>query len=1054
MAHLILGVLGALQVTWTDGSTAKFETDKTRALLAYLAVEADGPHRRDALVGLLWPDESEQTARHNLRQALYSLRQTLGDSAAQPPYLHITRDEIQFNTASDHALDVASFNAHLAATASHTHARLDACAVCAVRLQHAVGLYRGKFLQEFFLEDSAEFEEWALARREMLHQRALDALGDLAHYYEQRGDLGASRRCAFRQLELDPWREPAHRQLMRVLALEGQLGAAIAQYETCSRVLAEELGVEPSSETRELYERIRTGNWKLEVGDLKQPARESSNFQLPTSNLPTPLTPFIGRERELADLGRLIADPACRCITLVGPGGIGKTRLALQVASVHRNVFAQGAAFVPLVAIDSVEVMVPAIAEALGFSFYGPTSPRVQLLNYLRDKQMLLVLDNVEHLLAADPLQGNAADLFIKILGHAMDIKLLVTAREPLNVQGEWVFEVEGLQIPEGDGIAAIESAAAGALFLQRARQAHVGFNATPEDCLAILRICRLVDGMPLGIELAAAWVRTLACDEIAWEIERGLDFLRVSTRDLPARHRSMRAVFDQSWKLLSEEEQTVLLRLSVFRGGFRRGAAEVVAEATLSVLSTLVTKSLIRRSAVGRYDLHELIRQFGAEQFAERPEEQAATQARHGSYYMMFFSQADGRLRSSAQREALAELTAEMDNFRASWDWAVTHGEFALIEQTMRLFVWFYDTRGWFQEGLDTLGRAVGALETSHEHSAPNRADQVALGHILASRSWLAYRLAHYEQAQAMLERSLEILRPLNEPRALVKSLYFLGTVMEVTGNYSRALELYSEGLEVATAIGDQWYTALCSINLNGLAAITHVIVKSENAHERLQSTVADCRLIGDPRLTAFGLRILSQSAFTLGRYAEARAALEESAALNSSVGFGWGLGAAYRGLGIVAQAQGEHQQAVDMFRKSLDTFIELGGRWWVARVLAEMSRSVFALGNDAEAERGWREALRIAMETRGTPVALEALAGFASVLAKRRNMEDALELLLMVSNHPASFQETKDRTAGLRAELEAQLTSQQVEAAQGRATAQTFEAVVDKILEQAEIT
>jgi tetratricopeptide (TPR) repeat protein len=465
-------------------------------------------------------------------------------------------------------------------------------------------------------------------------------------------------------------------------------------------------------------------------------------------------------------------------------------------------------------------------------------------------------------------------------------------------------------------------------------------------------------------------------------------------------------------------------------------------------VLSTLVTKSLIRRSGAGRYDLHELIRQFAAEQLAQRPEEQAATQARHGRYYMMFFSQADGRLKSSAQREALAELTAEMDNFRAAWNWAVTHGEFALIEQSMRLFVWFYDTRGWFQEGLDALGRAVDALETSHGHSPPDSTDQVALGHILTARSWLAYRLAHYEQAQAMLERSLGILRPLHEPRVLVESITFLGQVMELTGNYSRALELYSEGLELATANGDRWYAALCLTLHTALVGITHVMVKPEITHERLQSVVADWRAIGDPRLIAFGLDFLSRSALRLGRYAEARAALEENVALNSSIGFGWGLGTAYRGLGIVAQAQGKHQQAVVMFRKSLDTFSELGGSWWVARVLAETGRSVFALGNDAEAERVWRESLRIAIETRGTPVALEALAGIASLQVKQGDMEHALELLLMVLDHPASTQGTKERAAGLRAELEAQLTSQQVEAAQAQAQAKSFEAVVDELL------
>jgi predicted ATPase/DNA-binding SARP family transcriptional activator len=1051
MSALKLGVLGAFQIALAHGSIARFESDKTRALLAYLAVEADRPHRRDALVGLLWPEEPEETARHNLRQALFSLRQTIGDPTALPPYLHITREEIQFNTASDYALDVASFDAHLAARARHTHSRLDGCAICALHLQQAADLYRGRFLQEFYLEDSAEFEEWALARREATHQRALDALADLADYYERHGDLGAARRCASRQLELDPWREQAHRQMMRVLVLEGGRGAAIAQYEKCRRVLADELGVEPSSKTRELYEQIRAGSWTPAAGNGREPARESANLQTPSSVLPAQLTPFIGRERELAEVGRLITDPTCRCITLVGPGGIGKTRLALQAAFAHRGEFEQGAAFVPLVSVDSADPVVPTIAEALGLSFYGPASPRFQLLNYLRDKQLLLVLDNVEQLLMEDPRQANAPGLFIEILQQAGEVKLLLTSREPLNVQGEWVFEVEGLQIPGDDGLAALESSSAVALFLQQAQRARVGFALPAEDRSALVRLCRLVGGTPLALELAATWVRTLALPEIVQEIERNLDFLGASLRDLPERHRSMRAVFDQTWKLLSADEQTVLLRLSAFQGGFRREAAEAVAGAALSVLSTLVTKSLVRRSGSGRYDLHELIRQYAVERFAERPEEQAATRARHGSYTLTFFARADGRLRSSAQRETLAELTAEMDNFRTAWDWAVAHGEFALIEQTMRLFCWFTDTRGWFQEGLDTLGRAISALETSHGHSPPDRTEQVALGHVLTARSLLAYRLGQYGQAQAMLERSLEVLRPLDEGRVLVESVYFLGQVMEVTGNYERALELYSEGLDIATAIGDRWYRALCLTNLNGLVAITRTGARREVAHERLQSAVADWRLIGDPRLTAFGLRILSQSALALGRYEEARSALVESAALNRSIGDRWGLGSAYRGLGVVAQAQGKHTEAVAMFRRSLDTFTDLGGSWWVARVLAETSRSVFALGNDAEAERLCRESLRIATENGGTPVALEALAGLASLQAKRGRTEYALELLTIVLNHPAGFQETKDRAAHLRGELEPRLTSQQVDAAEARAQAKTLEAAAEEVLKLA---
>jgi predicted ATPase/transcriptional regulator with XRE-family HTH domain len=790
---------------------------------------------------------------------------------------------------------------------------------------------------------------------------------------------------------------------------------------------------------------VRVARGELRVDRLRPVLTPAPTVPAPRINLPVLPTPLIGRQREVEELSHLLGDPQCRLLTLVGPGGIGKTRLAIEMASQVRAVFADGVYFVPLAPVTSTRFIVPVIADAMGFAFQsaGPSDPKTQLFSYLKAKQALLVIDNLEQLLAEPGIE-----VLAELLANAPQVKLLATSRESLGLQDEWVAEVQGLPVPGNQYAEVSAQNTSVELFLQRARRAHVGFNQTPEDYPAIVRICQLVEGSPLAIELAAAWVRTLSCGETAREIEHGVDFLRVSARDLPARHRSMRAVFDHSWKLLTEEEQRVLHRLSVFRGGFRREAAEAVAGATLSVLSALVTKSLIRRSGAGRYDRHEEVRQFAAEQFAGRPEEQASTQARHGRYYLTFFGRADGRLRSSAQREALAELTAEMDNFRAAWDWAVTHGEFALIEQTMRSYFMLYDTLGWFQEGLDTLGHAVNALEMAHGHSPPDRTERVALGHILATRSWLAYRLANYEPAQRMLERSVDILRPLNEPRVLVESITYLGNVMEMTGNYTRALDLYSEGLELATAIGDRWFAALCLTLHIALVGITHETVNPEIMHERLQSVVADWRLIGDPSLIAHALLFLSRSALKLGRYDEARAALEEKVALDSSISFGTGLGRAYRGLGVVAQAQGKHQEAVAMFRKSVDTFTELGGNWWVADVLAEMGRSFLALGNDGEAGRVWREALRIATSIHGTPVAMEALAGFASLQAKQGHLEHAFELLLMVLDHPASLEETRDRAARLRANLEAQLTSQQVEGARARAQAKTFEGIVAEVL------
>ena len=813
-----------------------------------------------------------------------------------------------------------------------------------------------------------------------------------------------------------------------------------------AELMANCLDVPP--EERSTFVRVARGELSVDRLLPKSKPVATPTISSPKTKIPIFPTPLIGREREVEQLNQLLCDPQCRLLTLVGPGGIGKTRLAIEAAMQVQDLFPAGVYFIPLVSVSSFHAIVSTTANAIHFAFYGPSDPKVQLLNYLREKQMLLIVDNVEHLLVREPREETVVELLVEILQQTTQVKLLGTSRETLGMQEEWVFEVEGLPVPESIDAEGSTQNTSMELFLQRARRAHVGFNATPEDYPAIVHICQLVDGNPLGIELAAAWVRTLACDEIAQELEQGLDFLSISARDTPVRHRSLRAIFDHSWKLLTEEEQRVILRLSVFRGGFRREAAEQVAEANISLLSALVTKSLVRRSGAGRYDLHELIRQFAAEQLAERPDEQTASQARHGYYYLTFFSQAEGRFRSSAQRETLEELTAEMDNFRAAWDWAVVHGEFALVEQTVRMFFRLYDTRGWFQEGLDMLDGALNELEMVHGHSPPERADQVALGHLLAIRSWFAYRLAQYEQAQAMLERSLEILRPLNEPRVLVEAITFLGFVMDVTGNYVRALELYSEGLEMARAIGDWWFKAACLTFHTALVGITHDMVRPEITHERLQSAMAEWRLIGEPSLIAFGLDFLSRSAMKLGRYDEARLALEENVALNSSIGFGWGLGGAYRGLGIVAQAQGQHRQAVEMFRKSLDTFTELGGSWFVARVLANMSWSILALGNDAEAEHIWREALRIATEIQGIPVALDVLAGFASLQAKQGDLEHALRLLLIVLNHPASWQETKDHADQLRAELETQLNLTQIETIQAHAGEKTFEIVVGDLL------
>src|SRR5512143_3944869 len=318
---------------------------------------------------------------------------------------------------------------------------------------------------------------------------------------------------------------------------------------------------------RATFVRVARGELNLErLPAVLKPVAIPITPLAPRVNLPVLPTPLIGRQREVEELGQLLRDPHCRLLTLVGPGGMGKTRLAIETASHVQTIFADGVYFVPLAPVSATRFIVPVIADAIGFTFQSASliDPRIQLFSYLKEKQALLLVDNLEHLLAEPGIE-----VLAELLANASQVKLLTTSRESTGLPGEWIFEVQGLPVPEsGQGEASAPNTSV-ELFLQRARRAHVGFNAAPEDYPSIVRICRLLEGLPLGIELAAAWVRTLSCDEIAGEIERGLDFLSVSARDLPARHRSMHAVFDHSWELLSEEEQGVLCRLSVFRGGF-----------------------------------------------------------------------------------------------------------------------------------------------------------------------------------------------------------------------------------------------------------------------------------------------------------------------------------------------------------------------------------------------------------------------------------------------------------------------------------------------------
>ncbi|HXV43167.1 MAG TPA: BTAD domain-containing putative transcriptional regulator, partial [Anaerolineae bacterium] len=594
--QLELAVLGKPQLKRDGQSLSDLLPVKGQALLIYLAVTGQ-THSRSALAGLLWGDMPEEVARTNLRLTLSRLRGPVDD------YLVVTRHAVSFNFDQPHWVDTVHFETH---ASTPQHSQLD-------HLRTAVDLYQGDFLADFQVPNAPEFETWTLLERERLRQLAVKALFYLAQEAQQRGVLDEGIEATRRILALEPWLEEAHQQLIWLLAHSGQRGAALAQYELCRRVLAEELGVEPAPATLELYQQIKEGRFETftnviaahlepiprqKVAHVDAPPNghkhlptapslylegtsDEANAVTHKSDLPPQLTPFIGRETELNQIAELLANLDCRLLTLVGPGGVGKTRLALAAAEAEAQRFRDGARFVSLVGVatgQTADLPVITIAKALNYTFSAPQPPRDLLLNHLAGQEMLLVLDNFEPLLAGRQEEtGAAVQLLIDLLQRAPHLKFLITSRERLGLKAEWVLDVPGLAYPSSGGMEGIANYPAIQVFVHNARQLKPDFDLTSEVG-AVSRICQFVQGYPLCLELAANWVRRLPCQEIAAKMEQDFDLLATTSPDVADRHRSLRSVFDHSWNLLSEAEQQVFRRLSVFWDGFKWEAAEQVA--------------------------------------------------------------------------------------------------------------------------------------------------------------------------------------------------------------------------------------------------------------------------------------------------------------------------------------------------------------------------------------------------------------------------------------------------------------------------------------------
>ena len=584
--------------------------------------------------------------------------------------------------------------------------------------------------------------------------------------------------------------------------------------------------------------------------------------------LPNPLFPMVGRESEMAGICRLLADPGCRLLTLVGPGGSGKTRLAIEAARRAAPTLVDGVCFVPMAAISSPESVVPTIAQALGLpsdpSARGHDAQARQLRAYLSRRRMLLVLDNLEYLL-------DGITVLSEILADAPGITVLATSRARLNLQGERLFPVGGMRYPDPDAIGEIapgEDTANGRsavqLFLAGARRAEPCYAPDPSTLRDIARICQQVEGMPLAILLAASWMSTLTPAEIAAELaSRGLDLLEADWRDAPRRQQSMRAVFDHSWRLLDPRQPRILESLSVFRGGFTRNAADVVAEATLSDLRTLVGRSLLQHGDSGRYGMHELLRQYASERLGATASRAQEAGQRHADHFLGALVRWDARLKSAEQESALREMDAEYGNVRAAWDWAVGRRQVEALGAAAEGLHDYHYLRTRFQEG-------ESAFQQASESFEPDASPGVggSWGLLRGLQGSMALSAGRNELARRLITEALDALDRVREAGGDVfcrrVCLLIPHALAALSASQAGRYEAAGETFRLARALGDRWWMGLALREMG--AASYYGMGKAGRAREHLEQSLSLFREMGDPRWTVSVQMLLRDLAFGRG--------------------------------------------------------------------------------------------------------------------------------------------------------------------------------------------
>lgn len=952
MATPRVQLLGPARVLLSSGAVA-FEVDKRYQCLGYLAWKGDWV-RRDELAFLFWPDVDTARARHSLRQLIRRVR-----ALPWAPEVEPERQRIRWRARTD----VAELM------------RL----VAARDLGALLSVYKGDLLAGMSGLGSGEFTAWLQQEREHLRTTWRGAL--LRHAGELDAASKPEEAVAVIQTVLarDPLDEEAVRALLRLGMRLRDRGSVMEAYHAFGTRLEEELGLAPTVETQRLADALGT----------VMPGHVTATTALPNDagvlddvTLPTTLTSFVGRERELAEVRRLLADPECRLLTLTGFGGAGKTRLALRAAETLRQHYPDGAVFIDLTAVDQPEAVPAAIAARLRLTLEGKSEPVQELANALGSRRLLLVLDSFEHLVGG-------AGLVAKLLSACPGLQVVVTSRALLGLKVEWVLAVPGLGYPpetEGSLDDALRSDAV-RLLLQRAGRVRPGFEVGEADLPYALRLCRIVDGSPLALELAAAWLRAISLRELVTEVDNDLDFLQAT--DGPSSQRSLRAVFERSWRLLGSSERRGLGSLSVFHGGFSRDAATYVAGVPMVVLAALVDRSLVRMTPEGRYVLHPLVRGYAHEKLSRSDTGVQQALRRHAEFYGQTLRRLEVEAGSPAHGAALRTFELELDNVRAAWRYLSHKRSLPELKRSTWLVRDLFDRTRRFREGVDLLQATLDALADADEH-------RQLVGIVQTNQAWLYYRMGRYVEAGRLAEAGLAKLSARRDSRETKTGLNVLGAVAIANGDYAGAKAAWAKALDLSAN-----KPRASAAFLNNVALAEEKLGEFRRARRHLEAALAINRELGDRARIANNLNAMAELQLELGDPGLAAETFQEALEVAEKYDHRQVIPHVLHGLARAHGKLGHPRRALRYGDRAIAMFRDGDERSMLALALTERGRAALRLGQLSDAEASIGEGLELAVASGSVPDMLTGLEAVAELHLARSNSEEAHSVLSLIAVH-----------------------------------------------------